>query len=254
MLVPAGDLPGRPSKCSLAWQRGAKLQYTAAAFVDGQEHVVYWDETLKQVRGKPLREQSLGSFLMDVYCWGCCWIPVRLTGLHGRQLCDISSVLPATKTALGEPILQVVPCSFCWDAWLVTRLSGDYKCGRTIAASTTKGSTTRLSLPAHLKAAERQLCQAWALSCRWFVNSADDHNALCCFHNTDTISHAALQSTSMVKDGHRFLPKEYSLKLQAVGQGKGGEQRQTIAKCRLDLGRYCSCDQVFAQEVTLELK
>eukprot|EP00891_Asterochloris_glomerata_P007174 jgi/Astpho2/7174/fgenesh1_pg.00113_%23_17_t len=105
----AGDLPGRPSKCSLAWQRGAKLQYTAAAFVDGQEHVVYWDETLKQ-------------------------------------------------------------------------------------------------------------------------------------------------STSMVKDGHRFLPKEYSLKLQAVGQGKGGEQRQTIAKCRLDLARYCSCDQVFAQEVTLELK
>ena len=58
----------------------------------------------------------------------------------------------------------------------------------------------------------------------------------------------------MVKDGHRFLPKEYSLKLQAVGQGKGGEQRQTIAKCRLDVARYCSCDQVFAQEVTLELK
>ena len=69
-----------------------------------------------------------------------------------------------------------------------------------------------------------------------------------------TIPYAAPQSTSMVKDGHRFLPKEYSLKLQAVGQGKGGEHRQTIAKCRLDLARYCSCDQVFAQEVTLELK
>ena len=115
MLVPAGDLPGRPSKCSLAWQRGAKLQYTAAAFVDGQEHVVYWDETLKQVRGIPLRAQSLGSFLMDVYCWGCCWIPVRLRGLHGRQLCDISSVLPATKSfrrthSAGSSLLILLGC------------------------------------------------------------------------------------------------------------------------------------------------
>ena len=68
VLVPAGGLPGRPSKCSLAWQRGAKLQYTAAAFVDGQEHVVYWDETLKQVRGKTLRERPLVAFLMDISC------------------------------------------------------------------------------------------------------------------------------------------------------------------------------------------
>ena len=67
VLIPAGDLPGRPSKCSLAWQRGAKLQYTAAAFVDGQEHVVYWDETLKQVRGKSLRERPLMG-LMDMIC------------------------------------------------------------------------------------------------------------------------------------------------------------------------------------------
>ena len=66
MLVPADDLPGRPSKCSLAWQRGAKLQYTAAAYVDGQEHVVYWDETLKQVRGKSLRGQPWVGFLVNM--------------------------------------------------------------------------------------------------------------------------------------------------------------------------------------------
>ena len=68
VLVFVGGLPGRLSKCSLAWQRGAKLQYTAAAFVDAQEHVVYWDETLKQVRGEIMLGRPWLGFLMDMQC------------------------------------------------------------------------------------------------------------------------------------------------------------------------------------------
>ena len=99
LLAPAGGLPGRPSKCSLAWQRGAKLQYTAAAFVDGQEHVVYWDETLKQVRGSTLRERflsglPLGHAMLRFNLFNeCCACPCEAEGgLHGRQLDDFPDV------------------------------------------------------------------------------------------------------------------------------------------------------------------
>jgi hypothetical protein len=58
------------------------------------------------------------------------------------------------------------------------------------------------------------------------------------------------------QDGGVFVPKEYTLKVQAVrARGRGAEDRRTVGKVKVDLAAFCNAEvEPLPREVFLQLK
>ena len=56
----------------------------------------------------------------------------------------------------------------------------------------------------------------------------------------------------MYKEDDVFVSKEYLFKVQSITPGS--EKRNTFAKTKIDLAKFCSCDTSEAREVFIPLK
>ncbi|KIZ07466.1 hypothetical protein MNEG_0476 [Monoraphidium neglectum] len=64
------------------------------------------------------------------------------------------------------------------------------------------------------------------------------------------------QTITVYQDGGVFVPKEYTLKVQAVrARGRGAEDRRTVGKVKVDLAAFCNAEvEPLPREVFLQLK
>lgn len=62
-----------------------------------------------------------------------------------------------------------------------------------------------------------------------------------------------MQTATMYKENDTILGKEYFFKVQSVSGGHN-KKRNTFAKTKIDLAKYCSCESSDAREVYIPLR